>query len=71
MLREQQERSRIMLTNAKRMQITQLQAEKRHEHARRCKKPLDECIVCKDNIRWFAELPPAVLSAMLEEKRTV
>ena len=42
-------------------------ADKRHDHARKCKKPLDECIVCEGNIRWFAELPPMVLAQVLQE----
>ena len=42
-----------------------------HEHARACKKALGECLVCKRNMRWFEELPPQVLSQVLEEGEEV
>ena len=46
-------------------------AGKLHEHARACKKALGECLVCKRNMRWFEELPPQVLSQVLEEGEEV
>lgn len=36
----------------------------RFEHAAKCKKPLDECKVCKGNIDYFSTLPLAVLSQL-------
>lgn len=56
---------------ALRAKLVHAEAEKRHEHARRCKKALDECLVCQGNIAWFNELTPQLLSSVLEEKKTV
>lgn len=53
------------LTNRTLMQ----DAEKRMDHARRCKKAPDECVVCQGNIAWFRELTPGRLSTILEEKQ--
>ena len=44
-------------------------ADKMHEHARNCKKPIDRCEACRFNIAFFGELSPATLSAVLEERR--
>ena len=38
-----------------------------HDHARSCKKAPDQCQICKSGISWFGELPPQVLSQVLEE----
>ena len=43
------------------------QAGKLHEHARKCKQSPGDCEVCKRNMKWFGELPPQVLSQVLEE----
>jgi hypothetical protein len=39
------------------------------EHARKCKKALDDCQHCKSNVEFFASLPLPVLSHLTEEKR--
>ena len=44
-------------------------AKGRHEHARRCKKLLDDCPSCLSNVAWFATLPLAALSRVTEEVR--
>jgi hypothetical protein len=43
-------------------------AEARAEHARRCKKPIDECKLCQDSIRWFGSLPLQTLSEVLTDR---
>ena len=40
-----------------------------HDHARRCKKPLGECKLCKLGMDYFETLPAHVLSHVLEEPR--
>ena len=47
------------------------QAAKLHEHARKCKQAPGDCEVCKRNMKWFGELPPQVLSQVLEERPAV
>ena len=42
-------------------------AAARHKHARDCRRPIDSCSACKDNIAWFAALPLNVLSDVLAE----
>lgn len=42
-------------------------ADKRHDHARRCKKAPDECATCQENIRWFGSLRLDDLSVVLSE----
>lgn len=44
-------------------------SETRFEHARKCKKALDDCPHCQDNVKFFGSLPLNVLSHMTEEKR--
>jgi hypothetical protein len=39
----------------------------RYDHARRCKKPLDDCMLCKVNIQFFSQLPLQALSYVTEE----
>jgi hypothetical protein len=39
-----------------------------HGHAGGCRKPINECYSCRQNIAWFAALPAAVLSVVLEER---
>lgn len=41
----------------------------RFEHARKCKKSLDECPHCRSNVEFFANLPLPILTALTEEKR--
>jgi hypothetical protein len=41
-------------------------AKNRHGHAKGCKKPLDDCKHCQENIRFFAELPPQLLNEVLK-----
>lgn len=55
-----------MLTNLKPHQLATI-ADKLHEHAHKCKKPVDDCKECKRNIAWFAEQPLHVLSNLLRE----
>lgn len=42
-------------------------ASRRHEHAAKCKKSIDDCVICKLNIQWFGELPLPLLSQVLQE----
>lgn len=65
-----QQRMQVVVSEAQRTKRTLAEAEKRHDHARRCKKLLDECIVCQGNIAWFATLSPAMLSRVLQETPT-
>ena len=48
-------------------EATRHQAEKRQQHARGCKKSPSECKVCRDNMKWFGELPLPVLARVLED----
>lgn len=57
-----------MISDKQKAKLIVTEAEKRHEHARRCKKPLDECLVCQGNIEWFGQLPAGILAVILEEK---
>lgn len=50
------------------MQMIRKNAEARHEHARDCRKPLDACKLCKQNVEWFGALPVNVLSDVLAEE---
>ena len=38
-----------------------------HGHARSCKKPLDECAVCKNNVSAMKDIPAPMLSELLQD----
>lgn len=44
-------------------------AETRYGHAAKCKRALDDCPHCQDNVKWFAGLPLAALSHVTQEVR--
>lgn len=41
------------------------QLQRRHGHAKVCRKPLNECKTCQDNVRWFGQLPLSLLAKAL------
>ena len=43
-------------------------AKGREDHARRCKKPFDDCKLCQDNLRWFNSLPLTTLARVLADR---
>lgn len=43
-------------------------AQSREDHARRCKKPLEDCKVCQSNMGWFHSLSPLILSRVLQDR---
>lgn len=45
------------------------EAASRQEHAKKCKKSLDDCWICQRNVEFFASLPLNVLTLVTEEKR--
>jgi hypothetical protein len=53
--------------SAKPTQKPMTRAERIWDHARKCKKTLDDCVTCNAGIQYFAELPLGVLAHTLQE----
>lgn len=49
--------------------LWEAQATARYGHAAKCKKPLDDCHVCQQNIAFFNTIPLPALSRISEERR--